>query len=116
MFDTVRGLALAALLGPFWLVHPAWAEDQSNPIEILLKDHQYVPAEIHVPAGKPAYLRITNQDDTADEFEMRQLAIEKMIVPGGSILVRLRPLGPGEYAFIADFHENSAHGVIISEK
>lgn len=115
MFDTARCLVLAALLGPFLLVYPAEAEDQSNPIEVVLKDHQYSPSEIHVTAGKPAYLRITNQDTAADEFEMRQLAIEKLIVPGGSVLVRLRPLGPGRYEFIADFHEDTGHGVIVAE-
>lgn len=114
-FDGFYSLALTALAGPFLLASPVWAEDQSNPVEIVLKDHQYSPAEIHVTAGKPTYLRITNQDDTADEFEVRQLAIEKMIVPGGSVLVRLRPLGPGRYAFIADFHEDTGKGVIVAE-
>jgi hypothetical protein len=106
-----RLLALALVLA----ASPAWADDQPPPIEVTLKDHHFSPAEIHLPAGKPAFLHVTNADETADEFEMRTLAIEKVLPPGGSVLIRIRPLGPGWYDFIGEFHQDTASGTIISE-
>jgi hypothetical protein len=93
----------------------ARADERPAPIEITLKDHRFSPAEVHVPAGKPSYLHVVNQDATADEFEVRQLAIEKVIAGGGAADVRLRPLGPGRYAFIGEFHADTAQGVIVAE-
>jgi len=93
----------------------AWAEDRPPPIEVTLKDHRFSPVEIHVQAGKPAFLHVVNQDATAEEFEVRQLAIEKVIAGGGAGEIRLRPLGPGRYVFIGEFHADSAQGVIVAE-
>jgi hypothetical protein len=106
-------LALALLLGPF--TELALAEDTGTPIELIVKDHRFSPAEIHVPAGKPVFIRVTNQDPTPEEFELRQLAIEKVIPGGAGALVRIRPLGPGRYAFIGDFHSDLANGAIVAE-
>jgi hypothetical protein len=107
------GLALALLIGPF--ADLVAAEEAPAPIEIVLKDHRFTPDEVHVTSGKPAFLRIVNQDDTPEEFEMRQLAIEKVVTAGSSGIVRLRPLGPGRYAFIGEYHEDTAKGSIVSE-
>jgi heme/copper-type cytochrome/quinol oxidase subunit 2 len=107
----VIGAALSLSL----LCGPVWAEDATPPITVNLKDHQFSPAEIHIPTGKPAFLHVVNQDATPEEFEVRQLAIEKVIAAGGSGEVRLRPLGPGRYAFIGEFHAETAQGVIVVE-
>jgi heme/copper-type cytochrome/quinol oxidase subunit 2 len=87
--------------------------DNPAPIQLTLKDHQFTPTEIHLPAGRPTLLEVTNADATPEEFEMRQLAIEKVIVGGGKAQVRLRPLGPGRYQFIGEYHEATAHGTIV---
>ena len=94
--------------------HAALAEDAA-PIPLMLKNHQFTPSEIHVPAGRAAMLEVTNADPTPDEFEMRQLALEKVIVGGGKALVRLRPLGPGRYQFVGEYNEATAHGTIIAD-
>jgi plastocyanin len=84
-------------------------------IPVTIKDHHFDPAEIHVKAGQPTILQVTNADGTAEEFESGQLAIEKVIAPGATAKVRLRPLGPGRYNFIGEYHEDTAKGVIVSE-
>jgi heme/copper-type cytochrome/quinol oxidase subunit 2 len=84
-------------------------------IEVTLKNHQFSPAEIHVPTGKPVILRITNQDDTVEEFDSTALQVEKVIVGGHYALVRLRPLGPGRFPFMGEYHSETAKGVVISE-
>jgi hypothetical protein len=103
------------MIGVSLMGRTASAEDRPPPIEVVLKDHHFTPAEIHVPTGKPAFLHVVNQDATPEEFEVRQLAIEKVIAAGGSGEVRLRPLGPGRYSFMGEFHADTAQGVIIAE-
>ena len=93
---------------------PARAEDPAT-IEVTLKDHQFSPSEIHVPTGKAVILRITNQDPTAEEFDSSALKVEKVIAGGTWGTVRLRPLGPGRYPFMGEYHEATAKGVVISE-
>ncbi len=92
----------------------ARAEDLQT-YALTLKNHKFTPAEIHVPTGKPFMISVTNLDDTADEFEMHAPAIEKVIPPGGEGKVRIRPLAPGRFTFVGEFHADTAQGAIISE-
>jgi hypothetical protein len=87
-------LALGIVVG-LAVGHGAKADDQAAPIQVTIKDHRFSPAEIHIASGKAIFLEITNLDAEPEEFEMRQLAIEKVIPAGGTGRVRLRPLGPG---------------------
>jgi len=102
-------LALVLALGG-----PALA-DEPMTISVTIKDHRFSPAEIHVPAGKPTILRITNQDPTPEEFDSSALQIEKVIAGGTYATVRLRPLGLGRYPFIGEYNADTAKGVVISE-
>jgi hypothetical protein len=95
--------------------HAAMAQDRSPAVEVIIKDHRFSPSEIHVQAGKPTLLEVANQDVEPEEFEMRQLAIEKLIPGGGKGRVRLRPLGPGRYPFLGEFHEDTAQGAVVAE-
>jgi plastocyanin len=89
--------------------------DDAAPIAVAIKDHRFSPAEIHVAAGKPATLKITNQDPTAEEFDSTALKVEKIIAGGTWGLVHLSPLGPGKYPFMGEYHSDTAQGVVISE-
>lgn len=82
---------------------------------ILLKNHRFIPAEIHVPSGKPFFLEITNADETPDEFEMNAPPVEKVVVPGQQGRLRMRPLAPGRFKFFDDFHQDTAQGAFIAE-
>ncbi len=81
---------------------------------LALKGHRITPAELHVPANKPFILVITNEDNTADEFEMSSPPLEKVIQPGAAGRVRVRPLSPGRFTFFDDFHP-SARGAIVAK-
>ena len=105
-------LAIAVATGASPLAPSASA---GIPIDVTIKDHRFTPAEIHVPAGKPATLNVKNEDATAEEFESHELKIEKVIAGGTSGTVRLRPLDPGTYPFIGEYHEDTAKGVIVAE-
>jgi hypothetical protein len=95
-------------------VGPAGADDVPN-VAVTLKDHKFTPSEIHVPQGKPVILTITNQDPAAEEFDSSALKIEKVIAGGTYGIVRLRPLGPGRYPFMGEYHPDTAKGVVVSE-
>jgi plastocyanin len=107
-------VAVAAFLIGFSWSAPAGADDVLN-IPVTIKDHQFTPAEIHVPQGKPVVLTITNADSTAEEFDSSALKVEKVIAGGTHGMVRLRPLGPGRFPFMGEYHSDTAKGVVISE-
>ena len=96
------------------LAFPAVARAEPA-IDVTIKDHRFTPAEIHVPAGKPATLNIKNEDATAEEFDSSALKVEKVIGGGKEGAVRLRPLDPGRYPFVGEYHEDTAQGVVIAE-
>jgi hypothetical protein len=82
---------------------------------IVIKDHHFVPEELHVPKGKRILLTVDNQDSTPEEFESRELKVEKVIAGGTKGVVRFGPLEPGRYPFFGEFHEATANGVVVAE-
>jgi hypothetical protein len=94
------------------LAAPALANDA---IPLSLKDHKFTPAEIHVKANMPNVIALTNNDATAEEFDSTSLKVEKVVAGNSSGNVRLRPLAPGRYSFMGEFHSSTAQGVVIAE-
>jgi plastocyanin len=109
----MTGAALLILLGTAGIV--AAAADEPTNIPVTIKDHRFTPAEIHVVAGKPTVLTIKNEDAMAEEFDSSALKVEKVIAGGTYGTVRLRPLGPGRYPFMGEYHSDTAQGVVVSE-
>jgi hypothetical protein len=99
--------AVAMVLGA-----PALADEG---IALKLKDHKFTPAEIHVKANVPNVIVMTNEDATAEEFDSAALKVEKVVAGNSSGNVRLRPLSPGRYPFMGEFHSGTAQGVVIAE-
>ncbi len=92
----------------------AIADDPAR-IDVTIKDHVFSPSEIHVPVGKPSMLVVNNEDSGPEEFDSSALKVEKVIVGGTYATIRLRPLGPGRYKFMGEFHPETAQGVVVSE-
>ncbi len=101
-------LALGAIL----IAPPALAEDA---IPLKLKDHKFTPAEIHVKANVPNVIVMTNDDATAEEFDSTSLKVEKVVAGNSSGNVRIRPLAPGRYPFMGEYHSDTAQGIVIAE-
>lgn len=108
----MRKQALIAATALILLVGPALAD---GPIPVALKDHRFTPATIHVKAGIPNVIALTNNDDAAEEFDSTSLKVEKVVVGHSSGNVRLRPLEPGRYPFMGEYHSETAQGVVIAE-
>ena len=107
------GLQVGLILGlGLWLFGTAAAEET---IRIVIKDHRFTPSEVKVKANTKAILIVTNEDQTAEEFESSSLNREKVVRPGQSITVTLPALKPGSYDFYGDFHPDTAQGKIIAE-
>ena len=82
---------------------------------LVIENHRYIPSELLVPAGKKIKLRIENRDASPEEFESHDLNREKLIAGKSSITIYIGPLKPGRYAFIGEFNEKTAQGVVIAE-
>ncbi len=89
--------------------------DDTAAVQVILRDHRFIPAEIHVVSGRPNFIEITNADSTPEEFESGVLAIEKIVPASGRVRVRLRPLAPGRFPFFGEFHQDTAQGVIVAD-
>jgi hypothetical protein len=104
------GLLLIALFLSMAAV-PSRAQE-SVVISITVKNHQFQPAEVHAPANRPITLRIRNQDSVPVEFESVKLRVEKVIAANSEGTINIRPLAPGRYNFLDDFHQ-STKGVLV---
>ena len=82
-------------------------------LSITIKDHQFQPAEVRAPAGKPIAIAIKNLGSIASEFESGTLHVEKVIPPGGEAIVYVRPLEPGRYNFFDDFHRETQGFLVV---
>ena len=89
---------------------PAFAEQPS--ITIVVRDHQFVPAEVPVPAGVKVKLVIRNEQAIAAEFESKSLHREKVIAPGATASLFVGPLKPGRYEFFDEFH-SATRGFLV---
>src|SRR5437016_5508357 len=82
---------------------------------LVLKDHKFLPGEIHVKANQPNVITLVNKDEAAEEFDSTALKVEKVVAGHDQGDVRLRPLAPGRYNFMGEFHSATAQGVVIAE-
>jgi hypothetical protein len=105
----MRRLIFAALL-----VFPCAVAAADEPkVTIVLKDHQWIPGEVPVPAGVKVQLIIRNEQATTAEFESASLHREKIVPAGGQASVYVGPLDPGRYEFIDDFHTSSRGFLVV---
>lgn len=107
----MRSFAIAALLV---LAASVSASADPGPVPITIRDHQFVPAEVTVPAGAKVELSIRNEQTTPAEFESTSMHREKVVPPGGAISLYIGPLSPGRYEFFDDFHPAS-RGFVVAQ-
>ena len=92
-----------------------WVLAAENEYELIIKDHQFSPKALQVPAGKKIKLIIKNEDATAEEFESYDLNREKIVAGNSKITVFIGPLKPGRYQYFGEFHQETAQGIIIAK-
>ena len=84
-------------------------------VALRIKDHRFIPAEVRVPSGQKVKLTIENQDSTPEELDSHDLNREKVIPGNSKASIFIGPLRPGRYAFVGEFNEATAKGVVIAE-
>ena len=107
VFLSLSGLGLLLIMAASPL---ALAMDEFS---LTIRNHQYEPTELTVPAGVKIKLLVNNADDTPEEFESFDLNREKVVAPGAQIQVIIGPLSSGRYEFFGDFHPDTARGHIV---
>jgi len=106
------GLALGVLAA----LPAAQAQTPAPPeIALTIEQHKFTPEEIKVKAGQVFVLVITNKDATPEEFESKELRVEKVIPGNKSLKLRMPGLKPGTYKFFGEYHEATAQGRIVAE-
>jgi plastocyanin len=110
--NTLAASSLILLASIFVLTAAVARADEAVMLSLTIKDHQFAPAEVHAPAGKPIAFAIKNLGSIASEFESSELHVEKVIPAGGEAMVHVRPLAPGRYTFFDDFHRQT-QGVLV---
>ena len=109
MYRTLVLIGVALFLG----FGPAAA--QTDDYVLTIKDHRFNPTEIKVPANKRVQITVVNEDPTPEEFESKEMKVEKVIPGKSKGVVRIGPLKPGRYPFFGEFHEATAKGTVIAE-
>jgi plastocyanin len=93
---------------------PALAADPAE-VPLVIEKNRFDPEEIRVKAGAPFVLVITNKDGGPEEFESKDLRIEKVIPGGKTVRLRMPALKAGRYSFVGEYHETTAKGRIVAE-
>lgn len=106
--------AAAFWFGLGWAVPQAHANDQLV-YHIVAKDGRLLPNRLEVPAGVKIKLTIQNAGNGPIEFENLDLRVEKVLAPGASSFVIIRPLKPGSYRFFDEFHPDTSEMFIIAK-
>ncbi len=110
----MRGF-LGLVAAGIFTVSSLTAQAEMPEFHIVIKDHQFIPAEVHVPAGVKVKLLVENQDATPEEFESDTLHREKIIAGNKTAKIIIGPLKPGSYPFVGEFNEDTAQGVVVAE-
>ena len=109
-----RILSAAALVATL-AAGVALAAEAPKEVPLAIEGHRFNPTQISVAAGVPFVLVITNKDAGAEEFESRELRVEKVIPAGKTVRVGIAALKKGTYPFFGDFHPRTAQGRIVAE-
>jgi Cupredoxin-like domain len=106
-------LIASGLVGAAVLAQPAGATEPAYTLTI--KDHRFAPDTLEIPANVRAKLMIKNADPTPEEFDSDSLHREKVIPGGTEGIVFVGPLEPGSYAFMGEYHMDTAKGRVIAK-
>jgi heme/copper-type cytochrome/quinol oxidase subunit 2 len=90
------------------------AAAQEAALSVTIKNKHFSPSTLHAPANKPIKITVHNADPVAAEFESRTLRVEKVVPPGGTVVINVKPLVPGNYSFFDDFNQSN-QGVLIAK-
>jgi hypothetical protein len=86
---------------------------QQVSLSITIKNKTFQPSVLKAPANRPITITVHNADGAAAEIESRTMRIEKVIAAGGTIVVNVKPLVPGNYRFFDDFNPSNQGTLVV---
>ena len=89
----------------------------ADPVEtkLTIENNKFSPEELKVKANTPFVIVVTNKDKAPEEFESKELRIEKVVPAGKTVRLRMPPLKAGSYPFVGEYHAKTAKGRIVAE-
>lgn len=108
----VAALVAGTLAAP-GLTYAADATPADPPV-LALRNSQFEPKELAIPAGIKVKLVVRNMDEAPAEFESYDLSREVVVAAHGEAAVYIGPLQPGKYQFFNDFNR-SMQGMIVAK-
>jgi hypothetical protein len=105
--------ALVTALPVLLLAHGSGLRAEDT-IEIAVKDKQFQPSELSVPANTAFVLKVKNLGGKAIEFESKSMKVEKVIAANSEATIRVRPLAPGRYGFFDEFNPDTK-GTLVAQ-
>lgn len=82
-------------------------------LTLTLKNHQFSPQTLEIPADTKVKLTVINQDPTPAEFESHDLKREKVVDGNSQVIVYLGPVSAGTYSFCDDFRCDTVKGTVV---
>jgi redox-regulated HSP33 family molecular chaperone len=104
----VRYVALSALLISSAATH---AEN----FVLTLKNNQFIPRILTIPANQRVRIVVRNQDVTPAEFESTDLDREKIVGANSEVIIFVGPVDVGTYGYFDDFHRDTTTGTIVAK-
>lgn len=80
---------------------------------IVLKDHQFSPKELSIPAGQKVKVTVKNMDSSPAEFESHDLNREKVISANSEAIIFIGPLNAGSYNYFDEFHPEAKGAIVV---
>ncbi|KHK64756.1 MULTISPECIES: cupredoxin domain-containing protein [Pseudomonas] len=93
---------------------PSIAEAELLTYELSMRDGQFTPPQLEVPAGQRFKIVLKNIGQGPAEFESTPLRVEKVLSPGVTSFVVIHPLRPGRYPFFDEFNPQLPEGSILA--
>lgn len=94
---------------------PALAAGATPTFKIAIKEHQFAPTRVSIPAGVRVKLLVTNTRSLPAEFESFDLNREQIVPSGATITVWVGPLSPGKYKIFDDFNPGTTGWIEVSK-
>ena len=88
---------------------------QAEDYVLTLKNNQFSPKVLTIPAGQRVKVIVKNLDNTPAEFESSDLNREKVVGANSEIAVFIGPLDAGTYGYFDDFHRDTTTGSILAK-
>jgi plastocyanin len=109
----MKRLVVGMLAAALCAAGAAAARADDPTFSLTIKNHQFEPTELEVPADTKVKLVVKNADTTPEEFESHELKREKVIQGGRETSIYIGPLKPGRYEFFGDYNPKTARGFIV---